>query len=232
MIEGEGVRSGVAILIAAMNEEKGIGPTIQEIHRYVRDAHILVVDGRSSDRTVEIAKDLGAAILVQERKGKGDAVNQGIKKLGADFEHLVLIDADFTYPAQSIPKMIEIMKRNKDVGMVVGNRFNPNAKFRHASNDLFYLGNRMLAFAQHMVNGVRLEDPLSGLRIVRNELAQRWNLKSQGFDVEVEMNYAVENGGYRIVEIPIAYRSRLGEKKLKFHHGLVILRRMFAEGLS
>ena len=59
-----------------------------------------------------------------------------------------------------------------------------------------------------------------------------WKPKSKGFDVEAEMNAIVERRGYRIVEIPIDYRSRMGEKKLKLRHGLGIMKRIFAESFS
>ena len=60
------------------------------------------------------------------------------------------------------------------------------------------------------MNGVKLEDPLSGLRVVRSEVLEGWKPKSKGFDVEAEMNAIVERRGYRIVEIPIDYRSADG----------------------
>ena len=74
------------------------------------------------------------------------------------------------------------------------------------------------------MNGFKLEDPLSGLRVVRKEILEGWKPKSKGFDVEAEMNYRVEQKGFGIIEIPINYRARLGEKKLKLRHGFGILR--------
>jgi hypothetical protein len=93
------------------------------------------------------------------------------------------------------------------------------------------MGNRLLAFAQYVVNGVKLQDPLSGLRVVRREILQSWKPRSKGFDVEAEMNSHIERKKYRIIEIPIRYRPRLGEKKLKLRHGLTILKRILAENL-
>ena len=89
----------------------------------------------------------------------------------------------------------------------------------------------MLAFAQLILNRVRLGDPLSGLRIVRSEILDDWQPRSKGFDVEAEMNAIVGRSGYKIVEIPIDYRSRLGEKKLKLRHGLGIMKRILAESI-
>jgi len=217
--------------MAALNEAEGIGPTIEELRSHLPDGHLLVVDGRSNDRTVEIAKDKGASVLIQEGKGKGQALGQGIEQLPSNVRYVVFIDADFTYPAEYIPKMIEILDHNPNVGMVVGNRFNSDIKFKAVSANTFYVGNRFLAFAQHVVNGIKLKDPLSGLRVARLEALKGWKPKSEGFDVEAEMNYRVEREGYRIVEIPINYRPRLGEKKLKLRHGLIILKRILSESL-
>jgi hypothetical protein len=58
-----------------------------------------------------------------------------------------------------------------------------------------------------------------------------WTPKSQGFDVEVELNHHVERQGYGIVEVPISYRPRLGEKKLKPKHGATILKRILTESI-
>jgi glycosyltransferase involved in cell wall biosynthesis len=224
--------STIGAVIAALNEEEGIGPTLEELQEVLNDPHLVVVDGASFDRTVEIAKKMGADVLLQEGKGKGDALFQGIKRLSSDVRYVVFTDADFTYPAKHVPKMVEILEQNPDVGMVIGNRFNGTHNFDRSITNLFYVGNRLLAFAQHVMNGVKLDDPLSGLRVVRAEILEGWKPKSEGFDVEAEMNYYVERAGYRLVEIPIKYRSRLGEKKLKLRHGFGILKRIISESLN
>ena len=81
-------------------------------------------------------------------------------------------------------------------------------------HDLFYFGNRVIAFTHNLLNGVNLADPLTGLRVVRAEILRNWKMKSKGFDMEVELNHRVEREGFGIVEVPIQYRERLGVKKL------------------
>jgi dolichol-phosphate mannosyltransferase len=193
---------------------------------------VIVVDGNSIDRTVEIAKNLGVEVLLQEGRGKGAAMFQGLKRLNENARYVVFTDADFTYPAEFIPKMLEIMEQNPAVGMVIGNRFEGEHNSDKSSTNPFYIGNRLLALAQHVLNGVKLGDPLSGLRVVRTELFKSWKPKSKGFDVEAEINFLVEREGYQIVEIPIDYRNRLGEKKLKLRHGFGIMKRIISESLT
>ena len=227
----QGRDSRVAVVVATLNEESGIGPTIEEIQSVLTDSHLVVVDGNSIDRTVEIAKNMGADVSLQEGKGKGDAMLQGIRQLAPNARYVVFTDADYTYPAEFIPKMVEVLEHFPEVGMVIGNRFNGSQNFYKSYTNIFYIGNRLIAALQYMMNGIKLNDPLSGLRVVRAELVKDWKLKSKGFDIEAEINSVVDREGYRIVEIPIDYRRRLGEKKLKMRHGLGILKRILAESL-
>jgi dolichol-phosphate mannosyltransferase len=224
--------SHIAVVVAAMNEEEGIGPTLEELQHFLANSHLVVVDGNSVDRTVEIAKNMGADVMLQEGIGKGHALFQGLQQLSPHVRYVVFTDADFTYPAEYVPKMIEVLEQEPDVGMVIGDRFSGQLNVQKSWMNPFYLGNRLIAFAQHTLNGIKLSDPLSGLRVVRANVLRGWKPKSRGFDVEAEINFLVEREGYRIVEIPIDYRSRLGEKKLKLRHGFSILKRIVAESLT
>lgn len=217
-------------IIAALNEEEGVGLTIAELRRYLEKPWVLVVDGWSSDGTVRLAKDMYADVLFQEGKGKGNAVAEALKHLDVDVDYVVFTDADYTYPAEFIPEMIRILDENPSVGMVCGNRFNSHFHLK-AMRNMYYLGNRLLAFTHNLLNGVQMRDPLTGLRVVRWKILKGWMPKSQSFDIEVELNHHVERKGYSIVEIPIYYRSRLGEKKLKMKHGFTILKRIVTESL-
>ena len=187
---------------------------------------MIVVDGNSHDRTVEIAKNLGADVMVQNGIGKGDAMLQGIRKCHPNVRYVVFTDADYTYPAEFIPKMVKVLDHFPEIGMVIGDRFHGLKNSNKSSWNIFYIGNKFLAEMQHILNGIRLNDPLSGLRVVRTEILRNWILKSKGFDVEAEINTMVGRGGHQIVEMPINYRNRLGEKKLGMLDGVEILKRM------
>lgn len=216
------------LVVAALNEEKGIGPTLTDFLDSYDFPKVIVVDGHSRDRTVEIAKNMGAEIAFQEGFGKGNAIAKALQYIDLSVKYVVLTDADYTYPAEYVPEMIEILERDPHVGMVCGNRFNGKAEPK-AVRSSFYFGNKLLAFAHSLFNGVSLRDPLTGLRVIRTEILRDWTVKSQGFDIEVELNRYVERKGYTTVEVPIKYRSRIGEKKLKVRHGATILKRILQE---
>ena len=222
--EVQGIPS-TQVIIAALNEEEGVGPTIADLMDNLGSPRVLVVDGRSTDRTVEVAKNMGADIVFQDGLGKGDALAKAVENSDLAVDYFVITDADYTYPAEYVPGMIRILEENPDVGMVCGNRFNGYLDLK-GLNGIFYLGNRLIAFTHNFLNGVQLADPLTGLRVVRAEIFRNWKVKSKGFDVEVELNHHVERAGFGIVEVPIQYRERLGEKKLGIKHGAEILKRI------
>jgi dolichol-phosphate hexosyltransferase len=216
------------VIIAALNEEEGIGLTVAEFMDTLEGSRVLVVDGRSTDRTVEVAKNLGAEIFVQDGLGKGDAVAKAIAHIDPAADYVVLTDADYTYPAMYVPEMIKILEQAPTVGMVCGNRF-IGYEEKTALSSIFYVGNRFIAFAHNLLNGVSLTDPLTGLRVVRAGILRKWQVQSKGFDVEVELNHYVERAGYGIVEVPINYRERLGQKKLGVKNGAEIFKRIMLE---
>lgn len=219
-------RSCILVMVAAINEEGGIGSTLEEVKRMLNSPFCLVIDGRSCDNTARVARSCGAEVINQNGFGKGNALSEGLAYASrSDFDYVVFIDADYTYPVEHLPRMIGILEEDLDVGMVCGNRFGNESNLR-SSVDIFYFGNRLITFVHNFLNVVRLKDPLTGLRVVRWEIVRDWRPKSAGFDVEVELNRFVAKKGFRIVEIPIGYRQRLGEKKLKLWHGFTILRRV------
>jgi dolichol-phosphate mannosyltransferase len=230
MIEHKGVEDTL-VIVATLNEEEGVGPTLTEVNNSLQNPLCLVVDGRSTDRTVEIAQECGAQTLFQKGLGKGDAIATALSHTkGLNVKYVALIDADFTYPAKYLSTMIKILEENPTVGMVSGNRLSKQLKFDIMPN-VFHIGNKFLSFTHSLLNGVDMDDPLTGLRVVRQEIVSNWNPKSKGFDIEVEMNRIVDNMGYSIVEIPIEYRARLGEKKLSPKHGLTIFKRILTESM-
>lgn len=229
---GRRVNPDVVVVVPTLNEKEGLAATILEVKRSLGEPYILVVDGKSTDGTVEVARRLGLDVVFQDGKGKGDAIAKALQHLkNVDPKYVVFIDADYTYPAEYIPRMIQVLEKNPDVGMVCGNRFDKPFSVSNVRS-AYYLGNRFLAFAHFLLNGVGMRDPLTGLRVVRWEIIKDWKPKSKGFDVEAELNYFVERKGYKIMEIPIHYRKRLGKKKLRLRHGFTILRRILTEALA
>jgi dolichol-phosphate mannosyltransferase len=222
------------VFLPALNEEEGIGLTISELKdnlRSFQEPRFLVIDGNSRDRTAEVARSMGAEVLTQDGIGKGNAIDCGIRHIQEDVRYVIMTDADHTYPAEYIPKMIEVLESDPNIGMVCGNRFNSKLPYE-SGGYRFYIGNKVLAGLHRLMNGVTLNDPLTGLRVIRWAAVKDWRPKSKGFDIEVELNDFIQRSQYRIREIDIQYRERLGSKKLKVRHGFSILERILERAFS
>jgi dolichol-phosphate hexosyltransferase len=222
------LRDDTVVLVPAYREASGIGLVIEELRRAI-DPLILVINRPDGDGTEAAARRRGAVVVNQPGKGKGDAVRLGLEYVHEHFEdarYIGLIDADCTYPSAAIPPMRAILDSDPSIGMVVARR--QNLANDGVPSRAFAFGNRMLAQVHRLVNQVPMQDPLSGLRLFKAEIVQDWSPKSRGFDIECELNYYVHNvKGFGITEVPVPYRTRVGEKKLKFQDGLRILARMF-----
>ena len=229
-VEKTDIRYSAQLVIAALDEAPGIGLTITEMKDVLGEIPVLVVDGKSKDRTGEIAENLGAKVVYQDGVGKGDALAKALEHVNPNLDYVILTDADYTYPAQYIPAMIRMLEKNPFIGMVCGNRLNGHVE-ENALKRVFRVGNRLLALVHNLLTSMPLQDPLTGLRVLRTEIFLDWRVKSKGFDIEVELNRLVERKGFGIFEVPICYRARLGEKKLRVSHGVTILKRMLLEKL-
>lgn len=211
------------VFLPTYKEPEGVKLVIKEL-KDIFDPFILVIDRPTGDSTSDNAKKLGATVLTQKSKGKGSAIKDALEYLEhrrLNHKYVIMIDADYTYPAKYIPEMIDILESNPEVGMLCGRR--PESR----ELDIYHIGNHLLTFAHRILNGINIKDPCTGLRIIRYDLIKNWRPKSKGFDIECEINHFINKiKGLNVVEIPIEYRDRIGEKKLSVRHGATILKRM------
>jgi glycosyltransferase involved in cell wall biosynthesis len=199
----------VSVIIATMNEEKGISKVIEGIRKshelvaFPNGYEILVID-KSVDRTAEIARSLGARVIIQKGRGKGKAMLIGARKALGSI--LVFIDGDNTYPANQIPKMVSIIQRGEaDVVNAVRNF--GKMKRTHV------IGNTAFSLLASVLYG-RTHDLLTGMRAIKRFDFLGLGLKSIGFEIETEMFIRSCKNGLKSVEIPIDYHERLGQTKL------------------
>jgi glycosyltransferase involved in cell wall biosynthesis len=102
----------LSIILPTLNEEEGIVTTLSQINELDIDKEVLVVDGLSTDNTIENARKLGAKIVIEKRRGKGVAMATGVKSSQGEF--IAFLDGDGTYPPRYLPAMQELAK-NHDV---------------------------------------------------------------------------------------------------------------------
>ncbi len=206
----------VTIIIPTLNEEKAIGKVIGEIlAEGFKKKQIIVIDGHSTDKTREIAESMGVKVILQDGKGKANAVYTGLKH--ARTKYVVVIDGDYTYPAKYIPLLIEKAVK-EDYDEVIGARVYGRENIPLINR----VGNYFLTKMFNLMFNTSLRDVLSGLYLVKKESLSNALFEMRGFSVESEIATHIVTSGGRIGEVPIEYRSRIGKKKLKILHGFHI----------
>ncbi len=210
----------LTVVIPTFREVKAIGLVLEEVLGVgVPRDRVLVVDGGSDDGTVEVARRFGVRVMMQEGRGKADAIKTALKYV--DTPYMLVMDGDYTYPAKYIPTLLRIaLERNSDEVIAVRrmNRYNQGLIYR--------LGNRLLTWTFNVMFGTRLHDVLSGMYIVKVESLRDAVMEVRDFSVETEIVAHMVSTGKVVTEVPIEYRRRIGDKKLGVKHGLAIFRDM------
>jgi len=225
-------RHSILIILPAINEERTVGKVIDEIPKQALekrgfDVRILVADGNSRDRTRQIAMDKGAEVVVESRRGKGRAMRSVFRRFKADF--VFMLDADYTYPAIYIPKMLDILEQGYPV--VTGSRLRGKIEEGGMSH-LNRLGNYLLTWIARVLYWRRISDLCTGYWGLRGEIIPDLRLLANGFNFEAELFADITRRGYRIAEIPIHYRRRRTPPKLNslrdgFRIGWTLITRRF-----
>lgn len=196
------------MILPALNEEAALPAVLEDIARYLGpDVEVVVVDDGSTDRTAQIADDAGVRLVRHSNnRGKGAAMASGVA--AAEGDYLVFMDADATYPAAAIPRLVELLAR---YDIVRGERpvDSPHIpKLNRFGNRAF---NRILA-SFHNLEG---DDIMSGLYGMSREAYDTLRLESAGFDIEVEIGIKARQRGLTLGTFAIEYQPRLGDKKLR-----------------
>ncbi len=198
----------IEIIIPTLNEEKTIEELINNIRSCLLpiELSILVIDGGSTDRTVDICKRGNVRTLVQKGKGKGNAMREAVDHSEADI--VVFIDGDGTYSPSDLGLLLEPLLNGKS-DMVVGSRI--LGKRQRGAISIFHtLGNKLFNRAINFAMKSSITDSLSGYRALYKKTFSDLILFSDSFEIEVEMTVEALAKGYKVLEVPINYNIRKG----------------------
>lgn len=210
--EAPSLDQGFTVVIPALNE----GAAVAQIVRRVRETmestgepfEIIVVDDGSTDNTAQEARNAGATVLQHPlNAGYGAGLKSGIAR--AQFDRIIITDADGTYPIERIP---DLMAESNRFDMVVGARTG-----RYYRESIFKEPARLIFGALcSWVTGTRIPDVNSGLRVFRTSLARQYfHVISQGFSFTTTITLAALSNGYFVKYVPIEYHRRVGKSKVK-----------------
>lgn len=212
------MRKSISIVIPTYNEEKFLPELIDKIKKInfskLNLSHeIIVVNDGSTDNTMQILSKIdGISVLEQDNKGKGSAVQKGIKYSNAD---LILIqDADLEYDPQDYYKLLEPFKSQNKIS-VYGSRpkniFNQNNLLvdKHQNQKYGpYFMNKLLCLLFKFLFNVNLTDPLTGYKVYERNFFLKNKILSKGFEADHEITIKLIKSNYKIIEVPIKYNPR------------------------
>ena len=211
----------IAVLIPCYNEAEAIAGVVHDFAAALPEATIYVYDNNSGDATRERAAQAGAVVRSETHQGKGNVVRRMFADIEA--EVYVLVDGDGTYDAPSARSMVDLLLQNS-LDMVNGARVaTAAAAFR--PGHLF--GNHLLTGTVAVIFGDRLNDMLSGYRVMSRRFIKSFPALASGFETETELTVHALELRLPIAEVPTPYRDRPpgSQSKLRtFRDGWRILR--------
>jgi len=205
----------LSIVMPCLNEEQTIGQCVEKAKRGIAsvgmNGEVVVVDNGSTDRSIEIARSIGARVIIEPNKGYGSAYKRGFSEAKGDY--LIMGDSDDTYDFSEIKAFIDGLKRGSD--MVVGTRLKGKILPGAMPPLHRYLGTPVIAWLLNLFFRTGVSDPNCGMRGLTKEAFRKMDLQSGGMEFASEMIINAAREGLKISEVPITYYPRKGDSKLR-----------------
>tara|TARA_B100000929_G_scaffold268820_1_gene237881 strand:+ start:929 stop:1621 length:693 start_codon:yes stop_codon:yes gene_type:complete len=206
------MNSKISIVVPTKNEVNTLKDVLEKTKNMTDD--LIVVDGHSTDGTTELAKNLGAKVVLDNGLGKGDALRVGLNEVKNPIT--VFIDADGSHDPQDIPKLTEPIE-NDDADLVMGSRMlgGSDELFGDIKEVTRLIGSLVISLSINYRFGKRLTDYQNGFRAIKTEVGKSLNLKSNITTIEQEMAMKCLKYSYRVTEVPThEYSRRAGVSKI------------------
>jgi len=204
----------VLIVIPTYNERKNIAALIPEIRKFLPQAHILVVDDNSPDKTANTVKtimhhDKRVALISRSAKlGLGTAYVEGFKyALAHKYDYIFEMDADFSHDPKYLP---EFMQEIKTHDLVIGSRYVNGISVVNWPMRRLMLS-KFATFYVRLITGLPLTDCTSGFKCYRSKVLKAIDLNeihSDGYAFQVEMHYKAWKRKFKLKEIPVIFIDR------------------------
>lgn len=198
----------ISVVTPCYNEEEGVPVIMEDMPPCVDE--VVVVDNNSTDRTGEVARSLGAKVVVEKTQGYGAAYKTGFRNATGDI--IVTMDGDGTYPRSFIPVLVDVMLE-EGLDFITCDR--TGYKSRGSGTFLRVFGNWVLSVVQTCLFWFHIHDSQSGMWVFRRDILPLLRLTSDGMALSEEIKIeAFTHKELKCKELPIYYRARVGESKL------------------
>ena len=215
-------------MVPAKNEAANL---VHVLPRLPEVYEVIVVDGGSTDSTVEVAQELipNVRVLHQPRRGKGDALTCGFRHARGDI--IVMLDADGSARPEEIPRFVEALLSGADFAK--GSRFLEGGGSADITR-LRSLGNKVLTGLVNRLFGSRYSDLCYGYNAFWSWALPELALDADGFEIETQLNVRAVKAGLAVVEVPSYEDERIhGLSNLNAgRDGMRVLRTILHERLE
>ncbi|WP_395054005.1 glycosyltransferase family 2 protein [Flavobacterium sp.] len=202
----------IKVIIPAYNEEKAIANVIAEIPLLVDE--IIVISNNSTDKTEVVAKNAGATVLLETRKGYGYACLKGMEYI-ANLEIkpniVVFLDGDYSDYPEELTKLIEPIL-NQNIDFVIGARVS-NLRESGSMTPQQVFGNWLATFLMKVFFGAKFTD-LGPFRAIKYDKLLQLQMEDKTYGWTVEMQLKVLKQKMTYIEIPVRYKNRIGVSKV------------------
>lgn len=203
--------SRVAVIIPARDEARSLPLVLEAIPPGIADT-IVVVDNGSRDQTAALARQLGATVVSEPEMGYGAACLAGLRQLALRPPDIVVfLDGDFSDFPEEMPRLLRPL-REQGCDLVIGSRMTGLAQ-KGALLPQAVLGNRLASLLLRLLYGVRCTD-LGPFRAARYDRLMALGMRDRTFGWTVEMQARAALAGWRMAEVPVSYRPRVGTSKI------------------
>ena len=220
----------VSVVIPTLNEEATLARVIGGCRPHADE--ILVVDGHSRDRTREIAEDLGIKVILDHKKGKGEALRYSVSEVTGDI--IVFIDADGSHNPDDIPRLIQPIIEDK-ADHVSGSRLIGGSSELHGGFDECFrlMGSSFITACINWRFKVKLSESQNGFRAIKTEVIKQLDLQENITTIEQEMIMKTLKKGFRMDEVPThekertAGYSKITLRKVWFRYVYTVIKYLF-----
>ena len=200
------------LLLPTLNEIEALREIVPQIDRSAVD-EIIVVDGGSTDGTIEFLESEGLRVLSQSDRGYGAGMKEGM--LAAANEIIVEFTPDGNGLPEKIPEVVAKMREGYD--LVIASRY---AEGAHSDDDdaLTALGNSMFTGLVNVLFRARHTDVLVGFRAFRRSVALQLDLNAKGLSWPCETSIKFARAGCRVADVPATEPPRIGGERKMIPH--------------